>query len=682
MKLQERLQANEQKRAQQSGAQPLTEQELKLQQQRAEAQQKLLASIMGWVMGGEPVKPEVGKPPFLLYPDSVSPAALVAGAGAAAAAAAGDVDSQASPVLVHVIPAEHCGAPVLCPLVFDEGTAAGDFPPLCFSYHHVKHYLASSTAVLKEAKVARLRNPAIRALVVAAGGGDGDVDGGSSRSARDVSVPRSTSPVPSTSSIGKSARPTFEALQYPDHLPLVEYVSQSGLQQAGDVQERRAEYGPNTFDVPPPTFKSLFIEHAMAPFFVFQIFCIALWMMDEYWYYSLFTLGMLVLFESLVVYRRLSQAKDLMGMRPPPHNVYVYRGGRWVIIVSSEIVPGDVVSLTRATTVPPIAPASSVTAAVSGVSRVVAANGDASASDAGSSALSPAGAAVAAAAAGIKADEQSEWVVPCDCLLLAGSLVVNEAMLTGESVPQLKEAVTESIEDATAEDADVPTAAAAAAAFAPAPGASARSGSQGRGRQAPAAAAAPAAATSSSSGAADGGMVPLAVEKAHKRHVVFGGTKVLMITTPTSSTSTSASTSPSGVDKIPPPPNHGVPAYALRTGFNSFQGGLVRSILLFSEPAGSDPEALAFIGCLLFFAVIAAYHVLTEGLADESRSRYKLLLHCIMILTSVVPAELPMQLSLAVNNSLMALFKHRIFCTEPFKIPRAGAVDVCCFDKV
>ena len=97
---------------------------------------------------------------------------------------------------------------------------------------------------------------------------------------------------------------TFGLLSYPSstHPPLANYHRPVGLK-ASVLPALQSMYGKNEFNIPIPSFGTLFTEHATAPFFVFQVFCVTLWLLDQYWYYSLFTLFMLVVFECTVVWQ-------------------------------------------------------------------------------------------------------------------------------------------------------------------------------------------------------------------------------------------------------------------------------------------------------------------------------------------------------------------------------------------
>ena len=123
---------------------------------------------------------------------------------------------------------------------------------------------------------------------------------------------------------------------------------------------------------------------------------------------------------------------------------------------------------------------------------------------------------------------------------------------------------------------------------------------------------------------------PLDLNSDHAAHVVYGGTKIIIHTKPKSYNAT--------VRQITPPANHGCVGYVLKTGFHSGQGKLVRTILFSTERVSmNNTEALLFIGVLLIFALIASGYVLYQGLQDESRDKWKLVLNCIMILTSNNP---------------------------------------------
>ncbi|KAL7749695.1 putative cation-transporting ATPase 1 [Sorochytrium milnesiophthora] len=351
-------------------------------------------------------------------------------------------------------------------------------------------------------------------------------------------------------------RKQFEELRYPssEAHPLRHFHTHDGHTTDNLLRAHATLYGANKFEVPVPTFVELMKQHMVAPFFVFQLFCVGLWCMDEYWYYSIFTLVMLLMFESTVVSQRLRTLREFRTMSQQPFSMYVYRHAQWQQLSSEELLPGDVVSVVRA--------------------------------------------------------KDDNMTVPCDMVIIDGSCIVNEAMLSGESTPLQKESIAlRNLDDV------------------------------------------------------------YDIDGVDKIHTLYGGTKVLQVTSPDSEARLQA-------------PDGGCIAYVLRTGFGTSQGKLVRMMIFSSEHvSANNMESFMFILFLLMFAVAAAGYVWDHGVKYNNRPRSKLILDCILIITSVVPPELPMELSMAVNTSLLALSRLAIFCTEPFRIPFAGKLDICCFDK-
>ena len=154
------------------------------------------------------------------------------------------------------------------------------------------------------------------------------------------------------------------------------------------------------------------------------------------------------------------------------------------------------------------------------------------------------------------------------------------------------------------------------------------------------------------------GAEKLDVDAVHKNAVLFSGTKVLQAR--------------SGGDT----PDGGCLGVVLRTGFGTAQGQLVRTMIFSTERVSANNwESFLFIGFLLIFAIAASWYVWVKGTSlfsplctglwlkyvaiglERDLKKSKLLLDCVLIITSVVPPELPMELSLAVNASLVALSK-------------------------
>ena len=146
------------------------------------------------------------------------------------------------------------------------------------------------------------------------------------------------------------------------------------------VQDQRQEiFGRNTIEIEDKSVLQLLTDEVLHPFYIFQVFSIFLWLADDYYYYAtcIFLISMISIINSLIETK--STMKRLQEISKFNCEVRVWRNEFWKQIDSNELVPGDLFEV-----------------------------------------------------------DPSLNVIPCDALLVNGECVVNESMLTGESVPVSK----------------------------------------------------------------------------------------------------------------------------------------------------------------------------------------------------------------------------------------------------
>ena len=150
-------------------------------------------------------------------------------------------------------------------------------------------------------------------------------------------------------------------------------------------------------------------------------------------------------------------------------------------------------------------------------------------------------------------------IVPCDCLVLSGSAVVNESTLTGESVPLMKDAIKPDSKDDELRN--------------------------------------------------------LTIDGRDRMHTLFSGTTIVSARSTDFCNAKNPSATGNKADKtesagFPKAPDDGCLCYVLRTGFNSSQGELVQLIEFSQEKVSADSkEVFVALFLLLIFALVAAVSV-------------------------------------------------------------------------
>lgn len=120
---------------------------------------------------------------------------------------------------------------------------------------------------------------------------------------------------------------------------------------------------------------------------------------------------------------------------------------------------------------------------------------------------------------------------------------------------------------------------------------------------------------------------------------------------------------------------------AVRTGFNTTKGALVRS-MLFPKPSGFKfyRDSFRYISVMGGVAMVG-FTVSLMNFIHLKLAWHLVIVRALDLITIVVPPALPATLTIGTNFALSRLRKKQIFCISPQRVNVGGKLDIVCFDK-
>mmetsp|Transcript_23698 Transcript_23698/g.19884 ORF Transcript_23698/g.19884 Transcript_23698/m.19884 type:complete len:190 (+) Transcript_23698:809-1378(+) len=113
----------------------------------------------------------------------------------------------------------------------------------------------------------------------------------------------------------------------------------------------------------------------------------------------------------------------------------------------------------------------------------------------------------------------------------------------------------------------------------------------------------------------------------------------------------------------------------LRTGRFTTQGQLIANIVSFMNKTDSASlDSIYIVMMMLFFGMMAGGYTLYDGIVNPKKTRFKLVIKVIQIVTNTLPPELPLLVGININSTVAKLREMHIFTTDPFRLQETGKI--------